>query len=346
MNSIARLPLAIATALLVCSFALAKEAARTKHTKKVAFVSEEEIARIEKELLEELPKDTPKKHLRGLAILRARQRKKKPPKQDMEIRNRSVGGSREVDQTVDYVGLYNHLSRTVSRGYAGQALDMAVALTDDSAWDTAAGDTAPLSVLFQMNVKPRWGAPRPLRDGETLHDTGGQDGKGDNYCIAFSVSSPCYVYIVQLDVTGRFYPLYPSRLFGSAANIGRPVGPGMIHNVPPQQQRQTMFFVLDRNRGDESVYFLATRKRRPEIEQCFAYFEQENSSLSDKPSRGLKRGARPELYRGPKGIASGPVAPGGAGQRPTVNPADLSGAKWYKPTTGDFLITRWFVHTR
>ncbi len=342
MHSIARLPLAVTAALLIGSLSFAKEAKQAKDTEKVALLSEKELARIAKELLTKLPKDTPKKHLRNLALLIAQQRRKRPLRQGIEIRSRSVGGSRGADQLVDYVGLYTHVSKIVSRGYAGQVVGLAVALTDDSALATTAGDGAPLSVLFEIYMKPRWGVPRPLRDGETLHDTGGQDGQGDKYGIAFSVSSPCYVYIVQLDVTGRFYPLYPSRLFGSAASMGKPEAPGIIHHVPPKQQRQTMFFVLDRNRGDESIYFLATRKRRPDIEQSFAYFEQANANLVDTPARGLQRGARPQLYRGPKGI----VPAGVAGPRPTAKSPDLSGVKWYKPTTGDFLITRWFVHTK
>jgi len=77
----------------------------------------------------------------------------------------------------------------------------------------------------------------PIRDGDTLTQR-------DNYKILFQSSTPCYMYIAQLDATGKMDPILPSR-FTSYRNI----------------------------------YFIASRTPRQDIEQLFRKLEMTNRTL-------------------------------------------------------------------
>jgi len=317
--------------------------------KKVAVLDLKRVERLVKERMRDVPKKTPKRHRTLLSqIIRRKllQEMKEQQKGRLTatIRCRSVCAPGERGPDFDPFAIYQHACQTISRGYGGQVLTLVDALTDDKEWQgQAASPGEKLSVQLELYVKPVWGnLPRPLQDGETLRDSGGPNNQGDTYCIVYKTSRPCYDYVVQLDVTGRFYPLYPSKLFGSADAFGAPITPNVTRSVPPPQRGQAAYIYLDKNRGDESIYFLASLKHRPDIDAAFRYFETANDSAPAVVARSLDRKARPAILRGPKGIAAAPKAAPPAG--PRVNPLKMPNAKWYRPECGDIMITRWFVH--
>ncbi len=299
---------------------------------KVARLSEEEIARRARARLRRLPKDIPKRDRENLYRLIAYQLRQQHRRQAGAIRFRGVGSGR-ARRAVDFCALYEHVSRVTSRGFAGKVIGLTAALAEPGSSDTSAG---PLGLSCDIEVRPA-GADfaRPIRDGEILRDSIGPDGRGDKYRLLFRVDAPCYVYIVQLDVIGRFFPLYPSALFGSGDAFGRRVQPHAEYSAPPALGAAPRYFYLDRSRGLESIYILASRRRRLDIENFFHYFENE----ARRPARGLSEplpdAARPLLSRGVLGV-TGPDRP--AAGRPTRPP------KFYRVKSGDVLITRWFDH--
>ena len=315
---------------------------------KVAVLDLARVERVAKERMRTLPKDTPRQDRTLLFRIIKRKllqelKQRRGGKLTATIRCRSVGAAGQDGPDFDPCALYQHASQTISRGYGGQVLALVDALSDDKEWQQqAASSDGQLSVQLQLYVKPAWAnSPRPLQDGETLRDRGGSTNQGDTYCIVFKADRPCYVYVVQLDVTGRFYPLYPSKLFGSANAFGKPISPNVPHSVPPPQNDQPAYIYLDKNRGDESIYFLASLKHRPDIDEALRYFEEANESAPAVVAQVLDRRARPGIFRGPKGIAA-PRPALAAGAR--IRPLALADAEWYRLGCADILVTRWFVH--
>ena len=246
-----------------------------------------------------------------------------------------------LNQELDVVSLYTHVSTSHSRGFGGKAIAMIDALTDDSHSQQVSSPSDRLDLVVDVFVLPRKSTgERLLRDGEILRDAGGADNQGDKYRVVFRSATPCYVYIVQLDQTGRFYPLYPSQRFESGGALGRRVSPGLAYAVPPELYHEPRHFHLDSNRGDESVYFLASRTRRQDIEDLFRYFEAVNASVHVSSTRSLPSSARPICLRGPGGISHSK-----SGSPPSdTGRIDLGAAKWYRPERSDFLKTWWFRH--
>ena len=343
-------PLLPRQGVFLCLFVAATVSVRAASREaKVATVDLARVERVVKERMKSIPKDTPKKDRTLLFRILKRKllqelKQRRGGKLTATIRCRSVGSSGESGPDFDPCALYQHASRTISRGYGGQVLALVDALSDDKEWQEQTGSSGgKLSVQLELYVKPAWSnSPRPLQDGETLRDSGGHNNQGDTYCIVFKADRPCYVYIVQLDVTGRFYPLYPSKLFGSADAFGKSISPNMPHSVPPPQNGQAAYIYLDKNRGDESIYFLASLSHRPDIDAAFRYFEVANDSAPAVVARALERKARPKILRGPKGIAAAPRPAPITG--PRINPLTMPAVKWYRPECGDIMITRWFVH--
>ena len=336
--------LGVFLSLLVAASVSVRAASRET---KVAALDLARVERVARERMKMLPKDTPKKDRTLLFRIIKRKllqelKQRRGGKLTATIRCRSVGAAGQEGPDFDPCALYQHATQTISRGYGGQVLAFVDALNDDKEWQQASSSHGQLGVQFQLYVKPAWSnSPRPLQDGETLRDRGGPNNQGDTYCIVFKAERACYVYVVQLDVTGRFYPLYPSKLFGSANAFGKPISPNVPHSVPPPQNDQPAYIYLDKNRGDESIYFLASLKHRPDIDEALRYFEEANESAPAVVAQVLDRRARPGIFRGPKGIAA-PRPALAAGAR--IRPLALADAEWYRLGCADILVTRWFVH--
>jgi len=218
-----------------------------------------------------------------------------------------------------------------------------------------------LSVVLDIK-KLRKGYPPPLslKDGDVLYDSGGRRNHGDLYKIFFKMNRSAYVYIMQLDSTGMIYPLFPSKTYGSGPGMENPLPGNQLHQIPPAKR---MWIYLDKNKGEESIYFFFSTNPRPDMEAMFKFFEQRNRLLASRgtatrgltggtrggpATRALTRSVRPLAYRGPAGTdyvesaAVQPTLPLPEDATATFNP--LQGAKVFHPETSELVITRWFEH--
>ena len=163
----------------------------------------------------------------------------------------------------------------------------------------------------------------PIRDGDTLNQR-------DNYKILFQSSTPCYMYIAQLDATGKMDPILPSR-FTSYRN---PIRPDVLHDIPSG----TNWFYLDANRGVETIYFIASRTPRQDIEQLFRKLEMTNRTLIQHNTVSMD-----SAYVVTRGIG---------GMRPAGNQIvnfqngrqGQYAATLLQSIQADFVMTRWFHH--
>jgi hypothetical protein len=105
---------------------------------------------------------------------------------------------------------------------------------------------------------------RPLTEGSKLHS-------GDQYKVWFTVEQDSYVYIFQLDSSQTIYRLFPLEDFqGVTVNQTNPVQTGRQYQLPAQDQA----FTLNRQVGQEKIYFLGFRERNETLEKLYDDFQQ------------------------------------------------------------------------
>ncbi len=118
-------------------------------------------------------------------------------------------------------------------------------------------DTAYLS--FDINFVYRVKADiefQPLTEDSVLHS-------GDYYKIIFTPKQDSYVYIFQIDSSGKIYRLFPMKRFdGVTVDNFNPLKAGRTYYIPAEYQS----FILDEQTGIERIYFLSSQKRDAALE--------------------------------------------------------------------------------
>ncbi len=107
--------------------------------------------------------------------------------------------------------------------------------------------------------RPRWSRAqfKPLKEGTILYS-------GDSYKIIFTPSETSYVYIFQKDSTGQIYRLFPMKSFGGVTvNNFNPAQAAVTYYIPGQEKS----FTLDKQRGEEKIYVIATQKQNKQLEK-------------------------------------------------------------------------------
>jgi hypothetical protein len=192
--------------------------------------------------------------------------------------------------------------------------------------------TPQLEVVFDVVKEVSYGgtyAANSVMDGDTLT----QD---DNYKIMFQSSVPCYMYVVQLDSTGKMDPIFPSK-WSSGAN---PLEAYSVYEVPVDNN----WFYLDRNMGIETIYFIASLERRSDIENLLYELESANQSLVQRERVSMD--SYVPIYRGVSRGVGGVRQGGGISREVTSqNGSQLQyDATLIGSIQADFVMTRWFHH--
>jgi len=162
-----------------------------------------------------------------------------------------------------------------------------------------------------------------ITDGQTLTQS-------DNYKILIQSQTPCYIYIAQLDATGKMDPIFPSR-FTQRRN---PIQSNMLYDIPTQKN----WFYLDANVGVETIYFIASRTQRLDIERIFRELEMKNQTLVQQNQVSMQYAY--SITRGIGGVRPGEIQSvsfqnGSQGQFASTI---------FESIDADFVITRWFHH--
>jgi hypothetical protein len=105
---------------------------------------------------------------------------------------------------------------------------------------------------------------QPVRDGDTMT---GQD----LHKVVFQFTITCCIDIAQVEATGRVDPIFPSRY----ASGGNPVQAYTSYSVPAG----TDWFYLDNNVGVETIYVMASREWRSDLQEILAQLEYRKQSL-------------------------------------------------------------------
>ena len=102
----------------------------------------------------------------------------------------------------------------------------------------------------------------PLRDGGTLAS------ETDDYFIALRPFSAGFLYVFQIDATGKKEWLFPENGTSSYSSGSNPVRPDEILQVPSAESDRVLF--LDDTTGVEHIYTVFSAARWPDLEDALA----------------------------------------------------------------------------
>lgn len=174
---------------------------------------------------------------------------------------------------------------------------------------------------------------RPVQDGEVLRDGRGNPQAGDKIKIYFSANCACHVYVIGIDATGYVANIFPDGVTHATSLVT----PGAQYLLPGG----STWWGLDTYRGIEQIYFVASRTRRPDIEQMVAQLAGRRPDLpaTYRPVR------EPAVLTTTRGLVQVQSA------APTVVTTELGAGQSVSPTSfqstvadADLVITRWFRH--
>jgi hypothetical protein len=99
------------------------------------------------------------------------------------------------------------------------------------------------------------GKLQPLKEGMTLHSK-------DNYVLYLKPREDVYVYIFKVDTNAQAFKLFPNKQ--EYKTIDNPLRAGGTYWIPSEDK----FFFLDDATGKEEIFFFASKKPVPALEQA------------------------------------------------------------------------------
>jgi hypothetical protein len=172
----------------------------------------------------------------------------------------------------------------------------------------------------------------PIKDGDILLDGRGNPQAGDKFRVMFRANTDCYVYVIAVDGSAWAQGLFPS-----ASNpFANPVKAGQQHILP----EGTNWFSLDQYKGIETVFVVASRERRQDLEDILTTITGRERNPAEKPHAVSEPAIIPNGYSGARPGSSPFAFPISQHQEQELLPTT-----YFVKTAGeDLRITRWFRH--
>jgi hypothetical protein len=172
----------------------------------------------------------------------------------------------------------------------------------------------------------------PIKDGDILLDGRGNPRAGDKFRVMFRANTDCYVYVIAVDGSAWAQGLFPS----ASSPFANPVKAGQQHVLP----EGTNWFSLDQYKGIETVFVVASRERRQDIEQILTTITGRERNPAEKPQAVSEPAIIPNGYSGARPGSSPFAFPISQHQQQELLPTT-----YFVKTAGeDLRITRWFRH--
>jgi hypothetical protein len=148
----------------------------------------------------------------------------------------------------------------------------------------------------------------------------------------FRANTDCYVYVIAVDGSAWAQGIFPP----ASSPFANPVKAGQQHVLPGG----TNWFSLDQYKGIETIFFVASHGRRPDIEEILMTISGRERNPKEKPQAVNEPAIIPNGYSG--------VRPGSspfAFQTSQHQQQELLPTTYFVQTAGeDLRITRWFRH--
>jgi hypothetical protein len=170
------------------------------------------------------------------------------------------GAGDSQDGRITVKGLFDYLSREVSketRGVQHPQLFMSKGNPDSTTIYSVPTYADKLEIKVQVFHETEDNLVQPLTDESVLKS-------GQHVGFAFKPNADCYVHIFWWDTSGNVGRLFPNPKLTEGTGF---VKAGETYWLP--KQGKNYWYVLDKNPGHETVYFVASRQRNPKIDQLF-----------------------------------------------------------------------------
>jgi hypothetical protein len=162
--------------------------------------------------------------------------------------------------------------------------------------------------------------PVSIKDGEVLRDGGGDPRMGN-------------VYVIGVDATGYVVRIFPEK-------GGKPVVRANRQYIVPEG---TAWYGLDQYKGTEQVFFIASRRPRPDIEKSLSQLAKTGRSSLPRNYRPVREAAVPDpATRGLVKVQMGTKSTvrSESGQPYSFMPQAFVAQQG----ADDVVVTRWFRH--
>lgn len=143
-------------------------------------------------------------------------------------------------------------------------------ITDTTPIDTAVSTATALKVQVNYVYRSQQDSskPQPLTNDSVLQS-------GDKYKIVFTPEQTTWIYIFQMDSSGKMFLLFPQQeMFGVNVNQSNPVQANETRTVP----MANAWFQLDKQVGTETIYFMASPQQDQELEATYQQYAQAQES--------------------------------------------------------------------
>jgi len=143
------------------------------------------------------------------------------------------------------------------------------------------------------------------KDGKTdkMYDGVHLRSEKDYYQVYFRPEQDCYIYIFQVDSYGMITCLFPNDAFSP---WGNPVTAEKSYYLPYVNGRPDWLY-LDRNTGEERIYFLASKKPDNEINRLYGSLSFDAYSTQQWKRKISSQIVQTIATRGVGGVAAGPM---------------------------------------
>ena len=172
----------------------------------------------------------------------------------------------------------------------------------------------------------------PIKDGDVLFDGRGNPQAGDKFRVIFRANTDCYVYVIAVDGSAWAQGIFPS----TASPFANPVKAGQQYLLPEDNN----WFSLDQFKGIETIFFVSSHERRPDIEHILSTISGRERHPAEKPLAVSEPAIIPNGYSGARPGAS----PFAFHTSPFSRQELLPTTYFVKMTGEDLRITRWFRH--
>lgn len=167
----------------------------------------------------------------------------------------------------------------------GRAQNRRVELVNLSLGSTAKAAPAPAVPASKPSVRV---VVNHKKEGRVqVLEPGGALASNEEYRISFTPGQNGYVYLYQIDSTGKVQPIFPNP---DLSPLDNPVQAQRSYSVPPDGQ----WLKLDANRGEEQIVAIASKNKLADPKgAAFSAWNQGDDALGGTASRGVAPAPRP-----------------------------------------------------
>lgn len=172
----------------------------------------------------------------------------------------------------------------------------------------------------------------PIKDGDILLDGRGNPQAGDKFRVMFRANTDCYVYVIAVDGSAWAQGIFPT----ASSPFANPIKADQQHILP----EGTNWFSLDQFKGIETIFVVASRTPRQDIEHILTTITGRERNPTEKPQAVSEPAIIPNGYSGARPGSSPFAFPTSRNQQQELLPTT-----YFVKTAGeDLRITRWFRH--